>query len=155
MTQLACAVALSLLAATTAFAECRDDAVELRGEFGTARFRVDVADDAAERSQGLMNVPKMAASKGMLFLYDRPQRATFWMRNTLIPLDMIFMDPTGTITHIHRNAVPLDETTIDGGPGVLAVLEINGGLASRIGIDVGDELRHPGLDQLSAAWPCD
>jgi hypothetical protein len=53
------------------------------------------------------------------------------MRNTLIPLDMIFMDETGTVTRIHENAVPLDETTIDGGDGVQAVLEINGGLASR------------------------
>ncbi len=129
--------------------------MDIRGDFGAARFRVDVADDPAERSQGLMNVPEMARGKGMLFLYENPQRATFWMKNTLIPLDMIFMDPTGTITHIHENAVPLDESTIDGGTGVLAVLEINGGLARRIGIDVGDELRHPGLEQDTAAWPCE
>ena len=102
-----------------------------------------------------MNVPHMPSGQGMLFLYETPQHATFWMKNTLIPLDMIFADPTGTITHIHENAVPLDETTIDGGRGVLAILEINGGLASQIGISVGDTMRHPGLDPEIAAWPCE
>lgn len=151
----------ALLAALLAFqagaaaAACREDSVEVRGAFGTARFRVDVADDPAERGRGLMNVPEMAASKGMLFVYEAPQRAMFWMKNTLIPLDMIFMDGTGTITRIHENAVPLDETAIDGGRDVVAVLEINGGMARRIGIEEGDALRHPALDQGAAAWPCE
>ncbi len=143
------------IAAGSVSAACSESAVDLRGDWGSARFTVEVADDAAERAQGLMNRPSMPRSAGMLFLYEAPQRATFWMRNTLIPLDMIFMDPTGTVTRIHENAVPLDETTIDGGPGVQAVLEINGGLARAVGIDVGSELRHPGLDQSVAAWPCD
>jgi uncharacterized membrane protein (UPF0127 family) len=148
------AVALALLAGA-AVAECSESAVDLRGDWGSARFTVEVADEPAERAQGLMNRPSMPRSAGMLFLYDAPQRATFWMRNTLIPLDMIFMDETGTVTRIHENAVPLDETTIDGGDGVLAVLEINGGLAGAMGIDVGSELRHPALDPSRAAWPCE
>jgi len=148
-------IATLALAAGSASAACSDGTVDLRGDWGSARFTVEVADEPAERAQGLMNRPSMPRSAGMLFLYEAPQRATFWMRNTLIPLDMIFMDPTGTVTRIHENAVPLDETTIDGGPGVQAVLEINGGLASAIGIDVGSELRHPGLDQSVAAWPCE
>ncbi|MEM9970174.1 MAG: DUF192 domain-containing protein [Pseudomonadota bacterium] len=135
------------------WAVCSGDKVDLRGDWGQARFTVDVADEPAERSQGLMNVPSMPAGTGMLFVYDRPQRATFWMRNTLIPLDMIFADETGTVTHVHENAIPLDETTIDGGVGVKFVLEINGGLAGRFGIDVGTELRHPAIE--SAAWPCE
>ena len=143
------------IASAAAQGACRDDRVDLRGDFGTARFSVDVADDATERGQGLMNVGEMAASRGMLFVYERPQRATFWMKNTLIPLDMIFMDPTGTVTHVHENAIPLDETTIDGGEGVLFVLEINGGLASRIGIGAGAELRHAAIDPSVAAWPCE
>jgi uncharacterized membrane protein (UPF0127 family) len=152
----AAALAIVLgLAGGGASAACSEGTAELRGDWGTARFTVEVADEPAERAQGLMNRPSMPRSAGMLFLYEAPQRATFWMKNTLIPLDMIFMDPTGTVTHIHENAVPLDETTIDGGPGVQAVLEINGGLARAIGIDVGSELRHPGLDQSAAAWPCD
>jgi uncharacterized membrane protein (UPF0127 family) len=152
----AAALAIVLgLAGGGASAACSEGTAELRGDWGTARFTVEVADEPAERAQGLMNRPSMPRSAGMLFLYEAPQRATFWMKNTLIPLDMIFMDPTGTVTRIHENAVPLDETTIDGGPGVQAVLEINGGLARAIGIDVGSELRHPGLDQSAAAWPCD
>jgi uncharacterized membrane protein (UPF0127 family) len=151
----AAAFTLSLLTAQAASAACTDTAVELRGDFGTARFNVEIADDAAERAQGLMNRPSMPASAGMLFLYEAPQRAGFWMKNTLIPLDMIFLDQTGTVTRVHENAVPLDETTIDGGDGVIAVLEINGGLASAIGIGEGAELRHPALDQSLAAWPCE
>lgn len=144
-----------LICAGTAQAACREDKAEIKGDFGAAQFRVEVADTPAERSKGLMNVPEMPASKGMLFFYEHPQHATFWMKNTLIPLDMIFMDPTGVVTHVHENAVPMDETTIDGGQGVLAVLEINGGLARKIGIAEGDVLRHPDLDQATAAWPCD
>ncbi len=147
--------AVLALAAAPAIADCAPDRVDIRGDFGQARFTVAVADEPAERSQGLMNVESLPRTSGMLFLYESPRRASFWMKNTLIPLDMIFTDETGTVTRIHENAVPHDETTIDGGPGVLAVLEINGGLASRMGIEPGSVIRHPGLDQDIAAWSCD
>ncbi len=140
--------------ATAASAECRDDRIDLRGAWGQAAFAVEVADEPRERSLGLMNRPSMPRGAGMLFVYDQPQRATFWMRNTLIPLDMIFADETGTVTRIHENAIPLDETTIDGGEGVLFVLEINGGLAARLGIAEGTEFRHPAIGT-AAAWPCE
>ena len=142
------------LGATPAAAACTPDRVDLRGAWGQAGFTVDVADDAAERAQGLMNVPAMPSGQGMLFVYDAPQRASFWMRNTLIPLDMIFAAPDGTVTRVHANAVPLDETPIDGGPGVQFVLEINGGLAGAMGIAPGTQLRHPAIPQDTAAWPC-
>ena len=147
-------LALSL-APTLGWAACDPGRVELRGDFGTAGFAVEIADDAEERAVGLMNRPSMPMGQGMLFVYERPQPVSFWMRNTLIPLDMIFMDETGRVTHVHENAVPHDETPIPGGDGVLAVLEINGGLASRIGIEPGAEMRHPAFDQQTAAWPCD
>ena len=137
-----------------AWAACSDDSVELRGDWGTARFAVDVADDPQERSKGLMFVEQMPAMQGMLFIYERPQPASFWMRNTLIPLDMLFLDETGTVTRIHENAEPLDETPIPGGDAVLSVLEINGGMADRLGIEVGSQLRHPDLPQDIAAWAC-
>lgn len=137
----------SLLAAGIAAADCAPDRVDLRGDWGQARFAVEVADEPDERAQGLMFRESLGRNSGMLFVYDRPQRATFWMRNTLIPLDMIFMDESGTVTRVHENARPLDETPIDGGPGVLAVLEINGGLAERLGIRPGDEVRAPPLDR--------
>ena len=141
--------------ATVARAEsvCRPDQVDLRWEGGQARFGVEVADDDAERSLGLMGRESMRASAGMLFVYDSPRRATFWMKNTLIPLDMIFADATGRVTHVHAMAQPLDETVIDGGEGVKYVLEINGGLAKRLGIAPGAELRHPAI--ANPVWPCE
>ncbi len=142
--------------AGTAFAACQPETVQIRGSDGTVmQFRVEVADDGAERSQGLMFRERMASSAGMLFVYDKPQRAQFWMENTLIPLDMIFADAAGRVTTVHANAIPRDRTPIDGGSGVQFVLEINGGLASRLGIVKGSELRHPAIDQTNAAWPCD
>ena len=147
-------LALALMAPASAFAACSEGQVELRGDWGEARFRVEVADDASERGQGLMHRTEMATSAGMLFVYPAPQRAVFWMRNTLIPLDMIFADQTGTVTHVHENAVPLDETNIDGGEGVQFVLEINGGLAGPMGIAPGTELRHPAIAAPQAAWSC-
>ena len=136
-----------------AAADCAPDQLDLRGDWGQARFRVEVADEPAERSQGLMFREEMGRGEGMLFVYDFPQRATFWMRNTLIPLDMIFADDRGVVTRIHENAIPLDETTIDGGDGVLFVLEINAGLSRRLGIQEGSVLKHPAIGP-DAAWPC-
>ncbi|MBT8458843.1 MAG: DUF192 domain-containing protein [Litoreibacter sp.] len=137
-----------------AFSMCKQDIVSVRGDWGQAEFRVEVADDATERSRGLMFRESLPRMSGMLFIYERPQSMSFWMRNTLIPLDMIFVDPEGRVRAIHENAVPLDETPIRGGPGLLGVLEINGGLSRKLGIGVGSELRHPGLPQKEAAWPC-
>ena len=134
---------------------CAENRVDLRGDWGKVRFSVEVADDPAERSRGLMFRETMPRMAGMIFLYENPQPLAFWMRNTLIPLDLIFFDETGTVTHIHPNAVPLDETPIPGGPGLqLGAFEINGGLAKQLGISVGSELRHPGLPQGDAVWPC-
>ncbi|MEM9975478.1 MAG: DUF192 domain-containing protein [Pseudomonadota bacterium] len=144
----------ALTFAVTAAVACQPDQVQIRGDFGQARFSVEVADEPAERARGLMNRPSMPMSAGMLFVYDGPRRAQFWMKNTLIPLDMIFTDQTGRITHIHENAVPMDETIIDGGFGVFTVLEINGGLAGELGLSVGDELRHPAIPASRAVWPC-
>lgn len=144
----------ALALAGPAFAECDVGRVDLRGDFGLARFTVEVADDPKERSQGLMHRQDLPSGAGMLFVYERPQRVSFWMKNTLIPLDMIFMDETGTVRRVHENAVPLDTTGIEGGEGIQYVLEINGGLARRLGIDEGAELRHPSIGS-NAAWGCD
>ena len=97
----------------------------------------------------------MAAAAGMLFVYEFPQRVGFWMENTLIPLDMIFMSADGVVRKIHENAVPLDRTVIPGGDDIQHVLEINGGMSGMLGVTVGSELRHPAIDQAQAAWPCE
>jgi uncharacterized membrane protein (UPF0127 family) len=133
--------------------ECRQDRVEIRGDWGRAQFSVEIADDQEERARGLMHRERLASSAGMLFLYDAPQRLSFWMRNTLIELDIIFIDPRGVVQYVHERAQPLDETAIFGGGGLIAALEINGGLAQRLGIEEGSEVRHPFFGP-DAAWPC-
>ena len=123
--------------------DCAPSRVLVQTGGQTHAFSVEVADTEATRAQGLMNRPFLPSAAGMLFAYPAPQRAQFWMANTLIPLDMIFADPDGTILGVHSNAIPHDRTTIDGGSGVQYVLEINGGLAARLGIAAGGALHHP------------
>ena len=147
-------LAVLIPGAGAAAPDCQDTAVTLRGDWGSARFTVEIADDPDERAQGLMHRPSMPSGAGMLFVYEGPQSLTFWMRNTLIELDMLFIDPQGVVRHIHHRAQPLDETTIPGGDGLLAVLEINGGLAKRLGITEGTEMRHPAFAANDPAWPC-
>jgi uncharacterized protein len=152
-----CGAALILaLMATGAGADCAPGAVELRMAGGSVmRFTAELADSEGERAQGLMNRPAMASSAAMLFVYEKPKHAFFWMKNTLIPLDMIFADATGLVTHVHANAVPMDVRKIDGGEGVTYVLEINGGLAKRLGLEPGAVMRSSVIDPSVAAWPCE
>lgn len=135
-----------------AIGDCRPDTLYVRGDFGKARFTVDVAKSSEERAKGLMHVESMPTSKGMLFVYPVPQPVAFWMKNTLIPLDMIFADSRGVVVNVHSNAEPGDLTSIPGGNDVQFVLEINGGLAKMLGIGEGAELRHPAIRR--GAWPC-
>jgi len=151
----AIAIAASLIAGHAAVAaDCTADRLTVAGGFGQATFDVRIADDDAEREQGLMNVESMGTLEGMLFVYDTEGPASFWMENTLIPLDLLFADATGTIVTIHPDAVPMDRTPIPGGDRVKFVLEVNGGLAQRLGVAVGDAFRHPAVGE-GAALPCD
>jgi uncharacterized protein len=146
------AAALTLLAGG-AGAACAPDRVTVIGDWGQAAFRVEIADDGQERARGLMFVEEMPTMSGMLFVYEAPDTASFWMENTLIPLDIIFADPTGTIVTVHENAVPMDRTPIPGGDNIQYVLEINGGMSARLGIEAGDLLQHPAIGP-SAVAPC-
>ncbi len=101
-----------------------------------------------------MNRESLPRMSGMLFVYEKPQPVAFWMKNTLIALDMLFMDETGTVQRIHENARPLDTTAIPGGEAIRYVLEINGGMARLLGITPGSVLSHPAIDQALAAAPC-
>jgi uncharacterized membrane protein (UPF0127 family) len=149
-------VAVLALCAGAALADapCADGRVDLRWDGGAESFAVEVADDAAERAKGLMFRESMNPGSGMLFVYDAPREVGFWMKNTLIPLDMVFADAIGRVTRVHSMALPGDETLIPGGPDVQFVLEINGGLADRLGIVPGAELRHPAIGG-GAAWACE
>jgi uncharacterized membrane protein (UPF0127 family) len=98
---------------------------------------------ADEQRKGLMYRRTMPANAGMLFLYDNGSRVTMWMSNTYIPLDMLFIAADGRITHIVERTVPMSTELIGSNGPVRAVLELNGGTASRLGIEVGDKVRHP------------
>ncbi|MCA9540746.1 MAG: DUF192 domain-containing protein [Myxococcales bacterium] len=115
---------------------------------------VELVDDRFETTRGLMCRDFMQADWGMLFFMESTRVQRFWMKNTLIPLDMIFADATGTVTLVHSNAVPGDETAIPGGGPVQFVLEINGGLARQLGIGAGSQMQHPAIAQDAAAWAC-
>lgn len=149
------AIGFWLALAGAAGAECTPGRVEFRGEAGPiAAFSVEIADTEALRAKGLMFRTEMAKGAGMLFVYPAPRQPEFWMKNTEIPLDMIFMNSAGLVTRVHENAIPGDLTGIDGGQGVQYVLEIGGGLAGRLGIAEGAEMRSDQLDPATAAWPC-
>ena len=138
-----------------AVAQCAEPRADLRGDWGTARFNIEIADEPEEVQRGLMFRESMPANAGMLFIYDRPQLVGFWMKNTLIPLDMVFVGADGVVRKVHENAIPGDETTIIGGTDIQYVIEINGGMAGMLGIGPGTEVRRPRLDQDLAAWPCE
>lgn len=150
----ALAFCLSVPSALWAEAQCQRDKVDLRGDWGSARFSIEIADTPENRATGLMYRQTMAKRAGMLFVYEHPQRVAFWMKNTLIPLDMIFVDQTGVVQRIHENAVPGDLTPIPGGDGILVVLELNAGIVRDYGITVGSQMRHEVFSDISAIWPC-
>ena len=135
-------------------AACRPEQVDLRNDKTQVRFNIELAVTPQERSRGLMFRESLPDRSGMLFVFDPPQPVAFWMKNTLIPLDMIFLDQTGTVMRVHEGAVPGDLTPVEGGDSVFAVLEINAGLSSRYLITPGTQMRHEVFLQGSAIWPC-
>lgn len=104
----------------------------------THRFTVEVARTEAEQETGLMNRPAMDPDHGMIFPYAPPRAVAFWMKNTLIPLDMIFIAPGGRILRIGARAVPYSLEPVPSGGEIEAVLELNGGRAADLGIHEGD-----------------
>jgi len=110
-------------------------------QFDNADFSVELANTPSERQQGLMFRESMPDNRGMLFVFDDVVPRSFWMKNTLIPLDMLFIDDNWTVVHV-ANAVPctVDPCPSYSSPPAMYVLEINGGLAEKSGIKVGSKL---------------
>jgi uncharacterized membrane protein (UPF0127 family) len=107
---------------------------------GAHHFIVDVARTEQQQERGLMFVRALAPNRGMIFPYNPPQEVAFWMKNTLIPLDIVFIRPDRTIARI-TNAKALDETPLPSGEPIAAVLEIAGGRAAQLGIRPGDKVK--------------
>ena len=110
---------------------------------GSHQFTVEVATTPQQMEQGLMFRPSLAPDAGMIFDYGRPSMAMMWMKNTLIPLDMLFVDAAGRVVNIHERAVPGSLATIAAAAPVRAVIELNGGTAARLGIKPGDRVDFP------------
>lgn len=108
----------------------------------THSFTVELADEPEERRRGLMFRRSMAAGHGMLFRHDQPQRSAMWMKNTYIPLDILFIQPDGVIVNIVPDTEPESLTQIASKGRVLAVLELNAGITGRLGIKPGDQVLH-------------
>lgn len=106
----------------------------------TRTFTVEVAKTSAEQSKGMMFRTEMADDTGMLFPFPEPKVASFWMKNTVIPLDIIFVRPNGTIESIAENTIPYSMESVEAGEPVAAVLELRGGLTAEMGIAAGDKI---------------
>ena len=114
----------------------------IQTEHGSHKFDVELATTPDQLSFGLMYRRSLAVDAGMLFDYSRPQKVAMWMKNTLIPLDMVFIDAVGKVAHISERTVPQSLRTISSQVPVRAVLELNGGTVARLKIKNGDRIRH-------------
>ena len=117
----------------------------LKTDSGDHNFNIEVATTDQERALGLMFRRSLPENGGMLFLYDQPQPAAMWMKNTLIPLDMVFISPEGKVHRIESNAEPFSTAVIPSEGDIVGVLELKGGEAGRIGLKRGDKVLYPGL----------
>jgi hypothetical protein len=138
-------VALCLLAVASACTRDTAPLARVRTARGATDVALEVADTPETRSRGLMYRNELPDGRGMLFVFDDDDDHEFWMKNTLIPLDMIFADSDGRIIGIVENAAPLSESidAVDGDSQY--VLEVNGGFCKRHGVIAGDRLRFIGF----------
>ena len=137
-------VALTLLLSPGAIAAGNGTLV-LKTDSGPHSFTIELATTPAERALGLMYRRALPADAGMLFLYEKPQPLTMWMRNTFIPLDMVFIGADGKVHRIESRAEPFSTQLISSEGNVQGVLEVKAGTAKAIGLKPGDEVIYPGL----------
>ncbi|GHA10205.1 hypothetical protein GCM10007989_00390 [Devosia pacifica] len=131
------------LVIATPLAACSDESrLTVNTSTGDFTFNVEVVDTPESRAQGLMYRENLADDAGMLFDFKGEQRVSFWMMNTLIPLDMIFIGADGVVRNVHVNARPQDPTSIPSDGPVQFVLEIPGGRSEEIGLEAGDTVEH-------------
>jgi uncharacterized membrane protein (UPF0127 family) len=116
--------------------------LEIATARGTVKFEVELADSPAEQQQGLMWRGSMPADHGMIFDFGQADARSFWMKNTYIPLDIIFIRDDGRILSVAQNTTPLSEAPVPSFGAARAVLEINAGLSEKLGIAPGNRVRH-------------
>ena len=118
---------------------------EVRIKTGSSEhvFQTELALDGPSQTKGLMFRREMPADQGMLFIYDTEHVVNMWMKNTVLPLDMLFMKQDGTISRIARHTEPFSLAVVSSVEPVIGVLELNAGTADRLSIQVGDRMIHP------------
>ncbi len=121
------------------------ETIAIDAKTGPHRFTVEVAADEASRETGLMYRTAMAPDAGMLFDFHTPQPVSFWMENTVLPLDMLFVRADGTIARIKANATPYSRENIPSGEPIRLVIELNAGRAAALGITEGAHVHAPEL----------
>lgn len=136
-------IPLAFLATTTLEARMREDRLWLVTGGKELAITVEIAETPQEKALGLMYRTALADDRGMLFPHHPPQEAAMWMRNTYIPLDMVFVRADGVIHRIEVRTEPMSERIISSEGPVAAVLELAGGAAERLGLKPGDRVRHP------------
>ncbi len=135
---------LALLLATAAVkAEGALQPLDILTASGPHQFQVELADTPTERATGLMHRKFMPRYQGMLFDFHAEEPVMMWMKNTYIPLDMVFVSRKGVVTKVASDTVPMSEEIISSGPPAYAVIEFNAGVAKEMAIAPGDEVRHP------------
>jgi len=120
-----------------------EQTLEIASKTGVHIFSVEIVDNDADRAKGLMYRRELPEGRGMLFDFHRDQEVSFWMQNTYIPLDMIFIRGDGQILRIEENTVPLSTRMIPSRGAVRAVLEVIGGTSRKLGIAPGDRVASP------------
>jgi uncharacterized membrane protein (UPF0127 family) len=134
---------VGLMAAGGVSGAAERNTIEIASRTGVHLFSVEFVDNDKDRAQGLMYRKSLPEGQGMLFDFGREQDVAMWMKNTYIPLDMIFIQGDGRILRIAENTTPLSERIIASGGPVRAVLEVIGGTAQKLGIAPGDRVAHP------------
>jgi uncharacterized membrane protein (UPF0127 family) len=148
------AVLVLLVPVAEATVACDPNEIEIVAEPVNLTFTIEVSDDPEEQARGLMFRSALPADSGMLFIFDPPRPASFWMRNTMIALDMIFIDDTGRVESIAERNDPYSERVSSSLGDVRAVLEINGGLSRQLGIVPGAQVIHPAFQEAPDGQHC-
>ena len=136
-------IIFALFAAAVPAREAGQQTLEIATKSGVHVFAVEVVDNDADRAKGLMYRKELPEGRGMLFDFHREQEVSFWMQNTYIPLDMVFIRGDGRILRIAENTEPLSTRLIPSGGPVRAVLEVIAGTAQKLGIAPGDRVASP------------
>jgi uncharacterized membrane protein (UPF0127 family) len=133
---------------------CDPDKIKIIANPDNLIFNIEIADDPTEQARGLMFRPALPADAGMLFIFDPPRPASFWMHNTMIPLDMIFIDDTGRVESIAVRNDTYSQRSSSSLGDVRAVLEINSGLSRQLGIAAGAQMIHAAFEKTPEGLRC-